>query len=148
MIQNAKFLGYCFYININIQGDFQICISAPLIQFFLSMWYSQFFHEHSRFTRQDNRGRGRLSIKLLSTTSSRFTDTQPLTGRLLKRAHLYTQLAAGLEQGTFKYKQVKAKTASANLYLHLHVSIWIFCTMSISFVLDGLLLSIYFECFV
>ena len=26
-----KFSGYCFYINKNIQGDFQICISVPLI---------------------------------------------------------------------------------------------------------------------
>ena len=29
-IKNAKFLGYYFYINLNIKGDFQICISAPL----------------------------------------------------------------------------------------------------------------------
>ena len=31
MIQNAKFSGYYFYMNTNIQGDFQICISVPLI---------------------------------------------------------------------------------------------------------------------
>ena len=29
-IKNAKFLWYCFCKNTNIQGDFQICISAPL----------------------------------------------------------------------------------------------------------------------
>ena len=29
-IKNAKFLGYCFHVNTNIQGDFQICISVPL----------------------------------------------------------------------------------------------------------------------
>ena len=29
-IQNAKFSGYCFYMNRNIQRDFQICISVPL----------------------------------------------------------------------------------------------------------------------
>ena len=29
-IKNAKFSWYCFYMNRNIQGDFQICISAPL----------------------------------------------------------------------------------------------------------------------
>ena len=29
--ENAKFSGYCFYMNTNIQGDFQICISVPLI---------------------------------------------------------------------------------------------------------------------
>ena len=29
-IQNAKFLGSHFYMNTNIWGDFQICISVPL----------------------------------------------------------------------------------------------------------------------
>ena len=29
-IKNAKFSEYCFYMNTNIQGDFQICISVPL----------------------------------------------------------------------------------------------------------------------
>ena len=29
-IKNAKFSGYCFYVNKNILGDFQICISVPL----------------------------------------------------------------------------------------------------------------------
>ena len=29
-IKNAKFSGYCFYMNRNIYGDFQICISVPL----------------------------------------------------------------------------------------------------------------------
>ena len=31
-IKNAKFSGY-FYMNTNILGDFQICISAPLNPF-------------------------------------------------------------------------------------------------------------------
>ena len=30
MIENAKFSGYCFYMNTNIQGDFKICISVAL----------------------------------------------------------------------------------------------------------------------
>ena len=30
-IRNAKFAGYCFYMNTNIEGDFQISISAPLL---------------------------------------------------------------------------------------------------------------------
>ena len=30
MIKNAKFSGYYFYMNTNIYGDFQICISVPL----------------------------------------------------------------------------------------------------------------------
>ena len=30
-IKNAKFSGCCFYINTNLLGDFQICISVPLI---------------------------------------------------------------------------------------------------------------------
>ena len=29
-VKNAKFSGYCFYINTNIYGDFEICISVPL----------------------------------------------------------------------------------------------------------------------
>ena len=29
-VKNAKFLWYCFYVNFNIWGDFQICISVPL----------------------------------------------------------------------------------------------------------------------
>ena len=28
-ITNAKFSGYCFYTNINILGDIQICIGVP-----------------------------------------------------------------------------------------------------------------------
>ena len=31
-IKNGKLLGYCFYMNTNIKGDFRICISVPLIQ--------------------------------------------------------------------------------------------------------------------
>ena len=31
MIENAKFLGYYFYINTNVQGDFQSCVSVLLI---------------------------------------------------------------------------------------------------------------------
>ena len=29
-ITNAKLPRYCFYMNTNIEGDFQICTSAPL----------------------------------------------------------------------------------------------------------------------
>ena len=29
-IKNMKLSGYCFYINTNTQGDFQICITVPL----------------------------------------------------------------------------------------------------------------------
>ena len=30
-IKNAKFSGYCFYLNTNLYGDLQICINVPLI---------------------------------------------------------------------------------------------------------------------
>ena len=33
MIKNAKFSGYFLYINLNVWGDFQICISVPLSYF-------------------------------------------------------------------------------------------------------------------
>ena len=29
-IKDAKLSGYCFFMNLNIWGDFQICISVPL----------------------------------------------------------------------------------------------------------------------
>ena len=32
-IKNAKFSEYCFYMNTNMQGDFEICISVPLSMF-------------------------------------------------------------------------------------------------------------------
>ena len=35
-IKNAKFSGYCFYMNNNIKGDFQICISVALSE--LDLW--------------------------------------------------------------------------------------------------------------
>ena len=35
-IKNAKFSGHCFYMNTNIQTNFQICISLPLINAFQS----------------------------------------------------------------------------------------------------------------
>ena len=35
-IKNAKFSGYCFYMNTNIWGDFQICVRVSLtVQYFL-----------------------------------------------------------------------------------------------------------------
>ena len=37
-IKKTKFSGYCFYRNTNIQGEFQICISVPLIIILLSDW--------------------------------------------------------------------------------------------------------------
>ena len=32
-IKNAKLSEYYFYKNLNLWGDFQICISVPLIQY-------------------------------------------------------------------------------------------------------------------
>ena len=29
-VKNTKFSGYCFYMNPNMKGDFQICISVLL----------------------------------------------------------------------------------------------------------------------
>ena len=36
-IRNAKFSGYYFYINLNILGEIQICISAPLKNYEISI---------------------------------------------------------------------------------------------------------------
>ena len=35
-IKDAKFSGFSFDINLNIQGDFQICISVPLMNIVLT----------------------------------------------------------------------------------------------------------------
>ena len=61
-----------------------------------------FFHEHSRFAGQQ--GKGRISIQLLTTTSTRFVGAQVLAGRLLRGAHLCAQLATRLEPGTFGFR--------------------------------------------
>ena len=42
-----------------------------------------------------------MVVQLLTT---RFTDTQTLAGRLLQRAHICTQLAAGLETEAFGFR--------------------------------------------
>ena len=34
-IKNAKVLVYCLYMNANIEGEFQICISVPLMNTYL-----------------------------------------------------------------------------------------------------------------
>ena len=41
-IENAKFSGYCVYINVNIERDFQICISVTLKQPFSSCYALDF----------------------------------------------------------------------------------------------------------
>ena len=42
-IKNVKFSGYYFYMNLNIWGDFQICISVPLSALYIesSIWRDQ-----------------------------------------------------------------------------------------------------------
>ena len=42
-IKNAKYSGYCFYMNTNIYRDFQICISVPLTSFVLPILLSVLF---------------------------------------------------------------------------------------------------------
>ena len=37
MIKNATFLGYYFYTNSNIWGDFEICIAVPLNNYFMKL---------------------------------------------------------------------------------------------------------------
>ena len=49
--------------------------------------------------------RGRVSLQLFSTASTRFKGTQTLAGQLLKRALVCTQLGAGLEPGTFGVRE-------------------------------------------
>ena len=41
-IKNVKFLGYCFCMNTNIWGDFQICISVPLKEVSYLSWQNTY----------------------------------------------------------------------------------------------------------
>ena len=68
--------------------------------FFFSIWV--FFQEHSRFTVQQGKGEA-ISLSLL-ITSTHFTDTQKVVGRLIQKTHFRTQPAAGLEPGTFGFR--------------------------------------------
>ena len=45
-IKNAKFSGYYFYMDLNIWGDFQFCISVPLIWKLLSGVIADQIYEH------------------------------------------------------------------------------------------------------
>ena len=46
MITNVNFSGYYFDMNLNIWGDFQICISVPLILVQLFFRYTNFAPEN------------------------------------------------------------------------------------------------------
>ena len=77
---------------------------------FFWVFFWGFFHKYDL---KDSRGRGRLSLYILSTTYFRFTDTQILAKLLLQRAHLCAQLAAGLESGTFGFLSQVAKHSAS-----------------------------------
>ena len=40
-MKNANISGYCFYMNTNIWGDFEICIRAPLIDSMILTIFAQ-----------------------------------------------------------------------------------------------------------
>ena len=85
---------------------------------FFGVFFWVFFHEYHDL--KDSRGRGRLSLYILSTTSFRFTDTQILAKLLLQRTHRCVQLAAGLKSGTFGFlSQVANHSASRFLNFSL-----------------------------
>ena len=75
-IRNAKFAGYCFYMNTNIQEDFRICISVP------SCFKSSAFDSHQALlTRQflrncshDGRIFANKSTRLLTVEQSERVD--------------------------------------------------------------------------
>ena len=97
----------CLYTTHHHLGWFHFQFSSnfslhPLIKIqlcFLSGF--SFTNIHDSQTGQQGEGGG---IYLFSTTFTRFTDTLTLARLLLQRAHLYTQLAAGLEPGTFDFQ--------------------------------------------
>ena len=65
--------------------SFSCRILCYLFNFFLSEFSIRKIHNS-----QDSRGRMRLFIYFLFTTSTLFTDTYTLVGRLLQRSHLCT----------------------------------------------------------
>ena len=79
------------------ESPFLYVLKHNLLSFF-SIWL--FFHEYSRFTKQQVKGEA-ISLYLLFANSTRFTDTQTLAGLLLQRAHLCIKLAVGIEHETF-----------------------------------------------
>ena len=46
-IKNANFSAYCFYMSTNIKGDFQICVSVPLIHL-MSLFPSYTHWKHKK----------------------------------------------------------------------------------------------------
>ena len=68
---------------------------------------SLFFLSRFSFTNiydsRDSRVRGRLSLYILSATSTSFIDISTLAGLLLQRAHLCAKLPAEPEQETFGF---------------------------------------------
>ena len=81
---------------------------------------------------QDYRGKERAFPQFLTRftdTSTRFTDTQTLAGRLLQRTHLCTQLAAGLEPGTFGVSIVDFEHVSHFLLLNLNRKMFVSLSM-------------------
>ena len=64
-IKNAKYSGYCFYMNTNIYRDFQICISVPLTSYDFwkknntashTTWKNSVFRHFSRSVNVEKKG--------------------------------------------------------------------------------------------
>ena len=49
-MKNAKFSEYYFYMNANIKGDFQICISVPLKMPYLGIFRQKFEKQYCHIT--------------------------------------------------------------------------------------------------
>ena len=54
IVKNAELSGYCFYNNANIQGDFQICISVPLIILLCSKQSYTYLNNQSNIDKSTN----------------------------------------------------------------------------------------------
>ena len=70
------------------------------INIFFSVWV--FFHEHLKFTGQQGKGKA-VSLTSIYHFYLLHRHLKTLTGQLLERAHLYTQLAVRLELRTFGF---------------------------------------------
>ena len=98
---------FCRSVNKNVLEWFQLVISKIyaltrstnlLSRNHSILCFFFFFHDHSRITGLQRKREG---ISLAPQYDfNRFTDTYTLAGRLLQRAYLCTQIAAGLEPGT------------------------------------------------
>ena len=108
-IKNAKFSCYYFYMNLNIWGDFKICISVPLSSKVPlrndkhSKIFSFFFLDISH---RNHRDIAIIEIQLRVTKPPSTTKNLGVFGKLINKAVLDFGLAKSMK-GIYNFHEVK-----------------------------------------